>query len=184
MLFSSLIVLWYLVTHRALSGMFSRAIRMDTAVGHIFITIGYSYSGKGKNFSITFLVVASDDGLVIGLGAAGPGSVHDVGVVRAGFPDWGRWSRHMLDPGNPVGKRFTVWAGPGYGEPWKILRGADINSPYKKPRGGPAGMAEKARRVARGQQDTHGARHGQDEVKRGAAQAVRGDVEEFAVDAD
>lgn len=42
-LFSSLIVLWYLVTHRAMSGMFSRAIRMDTAVSLIFITIGYSY---------------------------------------------------------------------------------------------------------------------------------------------
>ena len=93
-----------------------------------------SRPGRGRR-SITFPVAASDDGLVIGLGAAGPGGVRGAGAVGKGLPDWGRWSGYMRDPGTPDGRRFTVWAGPGYEGLAKVLRGADVNSPYKKPRG-------------------------------------------------
>ena len=144
-----------------------------------------SYSCKRKNFSITFLVVANDDGLVIGLSAARPGSVHDMRVVREGFPDWGRWSRYMLDPGNPDGRRFIVWADSGYEGLWKVFEGADVNFPYKKLKGEdlPAWQKKYNRWLARnrihvehviGRMKSNGALH----------RPYEGDAADFDVDAD
>ena len=42
-LFLGVVMLWYFVTHKDMSKTFSRAIRLDTAVSFIFVSIGYSH---------------------------------------------------------------------------------------------------------------------------------------------
>lgn len=100
------------------------------------------YSGKRRTHAYVVTVIANKNHLILHAGRAFPGSTHDMTMVRQDMPGWGRWAEAMADPDTPEAERLTVVADLGYMGLDKVLPGARVVLPRKRPPGGSLTMGQ------------------------------------------
>ena len=96
---------------------------------------GMGEEGEPEEYTINALIITNIDGIIIGKGRGVP-DTHDMGAIKQGMPDLGRWTNSMKDPNTPQNERIIILADSGYGGLHKYLQGADVVTPLKRPRGG------------------------------------------------
>lgn len=94
------------------------------------------YSGKKKNHTRNTLFITNKNAIILYTGKARPGKTHDITAIREDLSDLGRWADSMKNEETVPEERIEILCDLGYQGLDKDLPGADVITPFKKPKGG------------------------------------------------